>query len=97
MPVCVTDELAEVAAAHGLQEADLGTIDSEVFLGFVWHLAGRPVDAPDTWHLYYGDQQGTPAEVKVVESSIRRERNRFDRRLRRTARPESLRCAGSRW
>jgi len=40
---------AQVAAAHGLAEADLGVIDSEVFLAFVWQLAGRPVDAPDSW------------------------------------------------
>lgn len=36
--------LADVAAEHGLQEEDLGTIDSEVFLAFVWSLAGRPAD-----------------------------------------------------
>jgi transposase len=40
---------AQVAAEHGLEEVDLGVIDSEVFLAFVWQLAGRPVDAPDTW------------------------------------------------
>jgi transposase len=40
---------AQVAAEHGLAEEDLGVIDSEVFLAFVWQLAGRPVDAPDTW------------------------------------------------
>jgi hypothetical protein len=40
---------AQVAAEHGLEEADLGVIDSAVFLAFIWQLAGRPVDAPDTW------------------------------------------------
>jgi hypothetical protein len=40
---------AQVAAAHGLAEEDLGVIDSEVFLAFVWQLAGRPPEAPDTW------------------------------------------------
>ena len=41
--------LAQVAAAHGLTEEDLGVIDSEVFLAFVWQLAGRPLDAPAGW------------------------------------------------
>lgn len=40
---------AQVAAEHGLAEEDLGVIDSEVFLAFVWQLAGRPVEAPDHW------------------------------------------------
>ena len=41
--------LAEVAATHGLEADDLGTIDSEAFLAFVWLLAGRPVEAPPSW------------------------------------------------
>jgi transposase len=41
--------LAELAAEHGLAEEDIGIIDSEVFLGFVWQLAGRPVDAAVGW------------------------------------------------
>lgn len=41
--------LAELAAAHGLEEADLGVIDSEVFLSFVWQVAGRPLEAPLNW------------------------------------------------
>jgi hypothetical protein len=45
----VGKSLAQRAADHGITEADVGVIDSEVFLAFVWQLAGRPVDAPDTW------------------------------------------------
>jgi transposase len=41
--------LAAVAAEHGLAEDDLGTIDSEAFLAFVWSLAGRPEAASWGW------------------------------------------------
>jgi transposase len=41
--------LAHRAAAQGLAVEEVGVIDSEVFLSFVWHLAGRPVDAPPGW------------------------------------------------
>lgn len=37
------------AAIHGLTEAEVGTIDSQVFLAFLWRVAGRPVDAPADW------------------------------------------------
>ena len=45
----VGKSLAQQAAEHGLTEEDLGSIDSEVFLGFVWQLAGRPPEAPPGW------------------------------------------------
>jgi hypothetical protein len=41
--------LAEQAARHGLSPEEIGVIDSEVFLGFLWRLAGRPPDAPEGW------------------------------------------------
>ena len=41
--------LAEQAAAQGLEAEEIGAIDSEVFLGFVWQLAGRPVVAGAEW------------------------------------------------
>jgi DDE superfamily endonuclease len=41
--------LTERAAAHGLTEDEVGVIDSEVFLAFVWQLAGRPVEGADPW------------------------------------------------
>lgn len=67
--------LAAVAAAHGLQEEDLGIIDSEVFLGFVWHLAGRPVEAPDTW------RRARPLMVVIDNYSVHKsERVRYERR-----------------
>jgi len=40
---------AEIAAAHGLSMDEVGPIDSERFLAFVWHLAGRAADAPTEW------------------------------------------------
>jgi len=41
--------LAQRAAAQDLAVEDLGRIDSEVFLAFVWQLAGRPVEAAGSW------------------------------------------------
>jgi hypothetical protein len=41
--------LAEQAAAHGLREDEVGPIDSERFLQFVWSFAGRPAVYPEDW------------------------------------------------
>lgn len=41
--------VTEQAAVHGLAGEEVGVIDSEVFLGFVWQLAGRPVEARADW------------------------------------------------
>ena len=41
--------LAEDAAAHGVTVEEVGRIDSEVLLAFVWMVAGRPPDAPAGW------------------------------------------------
>ena len=41
--------LAQRAADHGLTEEELGVLDSELFLAFVWYLAGRPPDALAGW------------------------------------------------
>jgi hypothetical protein len=41
--------LAEQAAAHGLREEEVGPIDSERFLQFVWSFAGRPAVYPEDW------------------------------------------------
>lgn len=41
--------LAERAAAQGVPVEEVGRIDAEVFLGFVWTAAGRPADAPPDW------------------------------------------------
>lgn len=40
---------AERAAEHGLQPEEVGVIDSERFLDFVWDVAGRPAEAPANW------------------------------------------------
>jgi transposase len=41
--------LEEQAAAYGLRGDEVGPIDSERFLAFVWKTAGRPLIAPDDW------------------------------------------------
>jgi transposase len=41
--------LAEQAAAHGLREEEVGPIDSERFLQFVWAFAGRPALYAADW------------------------------------------------
>lgn len=46
---CPRKPLSARAADQGLTEAEVGAIDSDVFLAFVWHLAGRPPEAPETW------------------------------------------------
>ena len=66
--------LSEVAAEHGLAEEDLGVIDGEVFLAFVWHLAGRPVDPPAGW------RRERPLMVVVDHYSVHKgERVRWER------------------
>ena len=37
------------AAAQGLTEGEVGPIDAERLLAFLWQLAGRPADAAPTW------------------------------------------------
>jgi hypothetical protein len=41
--------LSEQAAAHGLRAEEVGPIDSERFLQFVWAFAGRPAVYPADW------------------------------------------------
>lgn len=67
--------LAAVAAKHGLAEEDLGTIDSEAFLAFIWQIAGCPVEAPTSW------KRARPLMVVVDNYSVHRsERVRWERR-----------------
>jgi hypothetical protein len=40
---------AERAADHGLSPEEVKVIDSELFLAFVWKVAGRPEGATETW------------------------------------------------
>lgn len=41
--------LAERAAAHGLSVEEVGPIDGERFVQFVWQVAGRPLVYPEDW------------------------------------------------
>ena len=41
--------LSEQAAAHGLCPEDVGVLDSDRFLAFVWRVAGRPELAAADW------------------------------------------------
>jgi hypothetical protein len=41
--------LAEQAEAHGLRPEEVGVLDSDRFLAFVWRVAGRPEDAATDW------------------------------------------------
>jgi len=39
----------QIAAAHGLTKDEVGPIDNERFLSFVWRVAGRPAVAVEDW------------------------------------------------
>ena len=39
----------ELAATHGLRVEEVGPIDSERLLGFIWRAAGRGTEAPGGW------------------------------------------------
>lgn len=41
--------LSERAASHGLGEEEVGPIDSERVVQFLWQIAGRPVVYPEDW------------------------------------------------
>lgn len=41
--------LHEIAAAHDLTEEDVGAIDAQRVLAFVWRVAGRPQDTTAPW------------------------------------------------
>jgi hypothetical protein len=65
----------QVAAEHGLTADDLGVINSDVFLAFVWQLAGRPSTAPETW------RRERPLMVVVDNYSVHKsERVRWEQR-----------------
>ena len=39
----------EIALKHGVELGEVGPIDGQCFLSFVWRLADRPWDAPTDW------------------------------------------------
>ncbi len=39
----------EIAAAHGLTADEVGPIDAERVLAFIWRIAGRPERVPEGW------------------------------------------------
>jgi hypothetical protein len=41
--------LEEIAASHGLIPSEVGPIDTQRFLAFVWRIAGRRADAAPDW------------------------------------------------
>lgn len=54
----------EIAAAHGLTEEDVGPIDSQRLLTFVWRIAGRPAEAPSGW------KRGRPLMIVLDKYSV---------------------------
>ena len=56
--------LEQQAAAHGLPVEEVGPIDAERVLAFVWRVAGRPADAPEGW------QRVRPLKVVLDNYSV---------------------------
>jgi hypothetical protein len=44
-----TKRKAISSRAEGLEPWELGVLDAEVLIAFIWHIAGRPDDAPEDW------------------------------------------------
>lgn len=63
---------AERAAAHGLPEAEVGPIDADRVVAFVWQVAGRPDDAPAEW------QRERPLMIALDNYSIHRSQTVID-------------------
>jgi hypothetical protein len=54
----------ERAAAHGLPLEAVGPIDAARLVAFLWHIAGRPADAPPTW------QRARPLAIALDNYSV---------------------------
>ena len=68
------------AAKHGLAAEEVGKIDSEVFLAFLWTVAGRPADAGADW------RRERPVHFVVDNYSVHTsERVKLERRALATA------------
>lgn len=68
---------AEIAASYGLCESEIGPIDSERFLAFLWQLAGRPpIYASDwkrsrpLWIVLDNDSVHTGEPVKQAQAAL---------------------------
>jgi len=60
------------AAAHGLQLDEVGPIDSERVLAFIWRVAGRPATAPRGW------QRARPLKVVLDNYSVHKSQTVVD-------------------
>jgi len=54
----------ERAAAEGLSVDDVGPIDADRLVAFLWHIAGRPAEAPPTW------RRGRPLVIALDNYSV---------------------------
>jgi hypothetical protein len=52
------------AAKHGLTADEVGVIDSQIFVGFLWELAGRPANAGADW------QRAVPLQIWLDNYSV---------------------------
>jgi len=67
------------AAAHGLQVDDVGPIDAERFVAFIWQVAQRPPGAPATW------RRERPLWIVLDNSSVHKSQTVADARAAWTA------------
>ncbi|HEV2125904.1 MAG TPA: transposase [Chloroflexota bacterium] len=44
-----TKRKAISSRAEGLEASELGVLNAEVLIAFIWHIAGRPESAPEDW------------------------------------------------
>jgi transposase len=44
-----TKRKAISSLADGLEASELGVLNAEVLIAFIWHIAGRPENAPEDW------------------------------------------------
>jgi putative transposase len=56
--------LAEIALSHGLTETEIGVLDAERFIGFIWMVAGRPATASRAW------MRARPLEIVLDNYSV---------------------------
>ena len=54
----------ERAAAHGLTVEEVGSIDAERLVAFLWHIAGRPAGAAPNW------RRGRPLVIALDNYSV---------------------------